>query len=252
MALGFDKMYTGSLKSFFPDRVDPLQSFADINNSMRGSPAGGAWAPVWFGNAAREHMEKYGSEPVHCAKIAWKNHKHSVNNPYSQFRGSYTLDQIQNSKEIYAPLTKLQCCPTSDGAACAIVCSEEFMLSHGLQDQAVEVMSIGMTTDSKETFDSGSSMNLVGYDMARRCAQKVYAQAGLDFADIPQAVDVCELHDCFSANELCTYEAIGLCPIGTAHKCIDKGDFTYGGKVVVNPSGGLISKGHTLGEIGLA
>lgn len=126
------------------------------------------------------------------------------------------------------------------------------MLSHGLQDQAVEVLSIGMTTDSPKSFKSGSSMNLVGSEMARRCALKVYAQAGLDFAKVPEAVDVCELHDCFSANELCTYEAIGLSPTGAAHKCIDAGDFTYGGKVVVNPSGGLISKGHPLGATGLA
>ena len=109
-----------------------------------------------------------------------------------------------------------------------------------------------MTTDSKSTFDSNSSMNLVGSEMARRCAEKVYKKAGIAFEDVPSKVDVCELHDCFSANELCTYEAIGLAKIGTAHHSIDAGDFTYGGKVVVNPSGGLISKGHPLGATGLA
>ena len=126
------------------------------------------------------------------------------------------------------------------------------MLAHGLQDQAVEIKAIAMTTDSRNTFDSNSSMNLVGSEMARRCAEKVYKQAGIAFEDIASKVDVCELHDCFSANELCTYEAVGLCKTGTAHHAIDAGDFSYGGKVVVNPSGGLISKGHPLGATGLA
>jgi sterol carrier protein 2 len=153
---------------------------------------------------------------------------------------------------IYEPLTKLQCCPTSDGAACAIVCSEEYMLKHGLQDQAVEIKAIDMTTDYRSTFDDDSNIKLIGGDMAKKCAEKVYKKIGLEFDDISNKIDVCELHDCFSANELCTYEALGLCKTGTAHNSIDAGDFTYGGKLVVNPSGGLISKGHPLGATGLA
>lgn len=112
-------------------------------------------------------MEKYGTTKTHFAKVAWKNHLHSVNNPYSQFRDEYSLKQIQDSTMIYEPLTKLQCCPTSDGAACAIVCNEEFLLAHNLQDQAVELKAIEMTTDTRTTFDSNSSMNLIGADMAR-------------------------------------------------------------------------------------
>ena len=97
---------------------------------------------------------------------------------------------MQKSTKIYEPLTKLQCCPTSDGAACAIVCSEEFVKAHGLEDQAVEIKAIAMTTDSKSTFDSNSSMNLVGSEMARRCAEKVYKKAGIAFEDVPSKVDV--------------------------------------------------------------
>ena len=102
------------------------------------------------------------------------------------------------------------------------------------------------------TYDSNSNINLVGGDMSKRCAQKVYKKIGIDFENASKHFDVVELHDCFSANELCTYEAIGLCPVGKAGEAIDRDDFTYGGKTVVNPSGGLISKGHPLGATGLA
>lgn len=126
------------------------------------------------------------------------------------------------------------------------------MLKHNLQDQAVEIVAIGMTSDTSSTFDQGSSMNLIGADMARACSRKVYQKLGLRREDAAASFDVVELHDCFSANELCTYESLGLCPVGQAGQAIDQGDFTYGGKVVVNPSGGLISKGHPLGATGLA
>jgi len=126
------------------------------------------------------------------------------------------------------------------------------MLKHNLQDSAVELKSIAMVTDLKSTFDSNSNINLIGGDMAKKCAEKVYAKLGIKHSEIADKVQVCELHDCFSANELCTYEALGLCGVGKAGEAIDRGDFTYGGKVVVNPSGGLISKGHPLGATGLA
>lgn len=132
------------------------------------------FAPKLFGNAAREHMEKYGTKPEHFAKIAWKNHKHSVNNPYSQFRDEYSLEQIQKSTMIHHPLTKLQCCPTSDGAGCAIVCSERFIEEYRLQDQAVEMVGIALHTDYPSTFESRSSMNLIGADMSKACASEVY------------------------------------------------------------------------------
>ena len=99
-------------------------------------------------------------------------------------------------------------------------------------------------------------MDLIGADMGRKCSQKVYQKIGLgtnpDSSKITNHFDVVELHDCFSANELCTYESLNLCPTGHAGHSIDRGDFTYGGKVIVNPSGGLISKGHPLGATGLA
>jgi acetyl-CoA acetyltransferase len=171
-----------------------------------------------------------------------------VNNPYSQFQDEYSLEDIQNAPMVYDPLTKLQCCPTSDGAGAAILASEEFVKRHGLQDEAVEILGMAMTTDYPSSFEEKSDMKLVGYDMTRNAARKVYEQSGQG----PEDVDVVELHDCFSANELITYEALGLCPEGKAGEFVDSGAQTYGGQVVVNPSGGLISKGHPLGATGLA
>lgn len=112
----------------------------------------------------------------------------------------------------------------------------------------MEIVAISLTTDKKNTFDDNSLMALAGYDMSKRAADEVYKKAGV----CPRSIGVVELHDCFSANELITYEALGLCPEGKASEFIDSGNNTYGGRVVVNPSGGLISKGHPLGATGLA
>ncbi len=247
LALGFEKMEKGSLGSKFTDRTNPVDKQFLLMSEMCGFGAAPATAQ-FFGNAGREHMAKYGTKPEHFAKIGWKNHKHSVNNPYSQFQDEYSLEQIQNAPMVWDPLTKLQCCPTSDGSAAAILASEDFVKRHRLQDKAVEILGMAMATDLKSTFDDRSMIKLIGFDMARKASAKVYQESGFG----PENVDVVELHDCFSANELVTYEALGLCPEGKAGEFIDSGANTYGGKVVVNPSGGLISKGHPLGATGLA
>jgi acetyl-CoA acetyltransferase len=247
LALGFEKMEKGSLGVKFNDRTNPMDQQFMLMNELRGVGAAPI-APQFFGNAGREHMEKYGTTPEHFAKIGYKNHKHSVNNPYSQFQDEYSLEQIKAAPMVWEPLTKLQCCPTSDGAGAAILASEEFVKKHGLQKNAVEILGMAMTTDFKTTFSEKSSMKLVGYDMTKAAARRVFEQSGVG----PENVDVVELHDCFSANELITYEALGLCGEGKAGEFIDSGANTYGGKVVVNPSGGLISKGHPLGATGLA
>lgn len=247
MALGFEKMERGSLSNKYNDRTNPLDKHMIEMSELVGFGTGPHAAQL-FGNAGEEHMQRYGSKPEHFAKIAYKNHKHSVNNPYSQFRDEYTLDQIKNSPVIHRVLTKLMCCPTSDGSACCIVASEDFVRRHKLEAQAVEILGMEMCTDFESTFKARSSIQLIGYDMAKNAAQKVFAKTNYK----PQDVDVVELHDCFAANELVTYEALGLCPEGKAHELIDRNDNTYGGKYVINPSGGLISKGHPLGATGLA
>lgn len=247
LALGFEKMQRGSLSSTYTDRANPIQPHVEAMMKLRDIEASPMAAQL-FGNAGREHMEKYGTKPEHFAKIAWKNHKHSVNNPCSQFQDEYSLDQIQAAPVVHSPLTKLQCCPTSDGGAAALLASEDFVRERGLEARAVEILGIEMVTDLPSTFKDNSCIKAVGFDMARTAAERLYSKTGVRPAD----VSVVELHDCFSANELITYEALGLCEIGKAAEFIDRGDNTYGGKYVVNPSGGLISKGHPLGATGLA
>src|SRR5690625_887238 len=245
IALGFEKMKPGSLEASYDDRAQPMDkhilAMAEISEVL--FPP----APWMFGAAGREHMKSYGSTAEHFAKIGYKNHQHSVNNPYAQFQDTYTLEEIIDARMIYDPLTKLQCSPTSDGSGAAVLASEAFVDDHGLAGQAVEIVGQAMTTDFASTFD-GTAKNLIGYDMNVQAAQRVYEQSGLG----PQDFQVIELHDCFSANELLLYEALGLCGPGGAPRLIDDNDTTYGGRWVVNPSGGLISKGHPLGATGLA
>jgi acetyl-CoA acetyltransferase len=246
MALGFEKMERGSLGMKYDDRTMPMDKHFNTMVALREFAAAPP-APQFFGNAGREHMERYGTTAEQFAMIGMKNHKHSVNNPYSQFRDEYSLEDILAAPMVYEPLTKLQCCPTSDGAGAAILASEEFVKAHGLQSKAVEIGGQAMTTDFESSFKD-SCIKLVGQDMTRAAAQKVYEQSGLG----PEDVDVVELHDCFSCNELITYEGLGLCGEGAGGDFVASGAATYGGKTVVNPSGGLISKGHPLGATGLA
>ncbi len=246
LALGFEKMQPGSLGSTFNDREQPMARHIELMaqiSEVRFPPA-----PWIFGAAGREHMREYGSTPEHFAKIGHKNHKHSVNNPYAQFRDEYTLEQILEAPMIYEPLTKLQCSPTSDGSGAAIIAGEDFVARHGLAGQAVEIVGQAMTTDFESSLSTRKAKDIVGYEMNVKAAQAVYEQAGLGAEDF----QVIELHDCFSANELLLYEALGLCEEGGAGELIDAAQNTYGGRWVVNPSGGLISKGHPLGATGLA
>ena len=152
------------------------------------------------------------SNADHFAWIGWKNHKHSVNNPYAQFQDEYTLEEIKAAKVIHEPLTKLQCSPTSDGSGAAIVASERFVDEHDLWDDAVEIAGQAMVTDMATTFEDSSCIKIVGYDMSREAARRAMEEAQVSVDD----VQVVELHDCFSANELITYEALGLAEEGPA------------------------------------
>ena len=248
LALGFEKMEKGSLGVKYTDRTNALDKHLQTMFTVR-SPEQSPFAPQMFGNAGRDHMDKYGSTAEHYAWIGYKNHKHSVNNPYAQFQDEYTLDEIKGARMIHDPLTKLQCSPTSDGSAAAIVASERFVDEHDLWDRAIEIAGQSMVTDLSSTFaDDTDCIKIVGADMSREAARQAYEEAQVSADD----VDVIELHDCFSANELITYEALGLAEEGEGHKLVDNEDTTYGGRWVVNPSGGLISKGHPLGATGLA
>lgn len=249
LALGFEKMRRGALGAGGDGdfATSPVARHYGVMAARHGFEATPPTAQI-FGNAAREHMERYGTTPAQLAAVAAKNHTHSVNNPNAQFQDPYTLDDILAARPVHTPLTKLQCSPTSDGAAAAVVASEAFVDRHGLADRAVEITAQAMTTDTAESFASGSCIDVVGLPMSRAAARRVYEASGLTAADI----DVIELHDCFSINELLTYEALGLCDEGDSGKLVESGATTYGGRWVVNPSGGLISKGHPLGATGLA
>ncbi|MFF9347417.1 lipid-transfer protein [Streptomyces sp. NPDC014734] len=253
LALGFEKMARGSLGGGGADggasdfRTSPVARHYGVMAAAHGFGTSPPTAQI-FGNAAREHMDRYGTTEAQLAAVGAKNHRHSVNNPYAQFRAPYTVDEVLAAKTVHHPLTRLQCSPTSDGSAAAVVVSERFVEEHGLGDRAVEIVAQAMTTDTEESFASGTCVDAVGQPMSRAAAQQVYEASGLSAADL----DVIELHDCFSINELLTYEALGLCGEGESGKLVESGATTYGGRWVVNPSGGLISKGHPLGATGLA
>ena len=167
LAVGFEKMEKGSLGVKYTDRTNAIDKHAMAMFAIR-DPEESPPAPQMFGNAGRDHMDKYGSEPDHYAWIGWKNHKHSVNNPYAQFQTEYSLDEIKESRVIHAPLTKLQCSPTSDGAACAIVASERYVEEHGLGDRAIEIAGQAMVTDLSSTFaDDTDCIKIVGWDMSK-------------------------------------------------------------------------------------
>ncbi|VUC34737.1 unnamed protein product [Clonostachys rosea] len=247
MVVGFEKMMPGSLKSFWDDRENPTGTTGLMMAETRGF-TNAPGAAQMFGNAGREYMEKYGAKPEDFAEIARINHKHSPKNPYSQFTDVYTLEQILKAPMIHEPLTKLQCCPTSDGGAAAIIVSQAFLDARPhLKEQAVQIAGQCLATDAPSLF-SRSAIDLMGYEMTQHAVKVATTEAGIS----PRDVQVVELHDCFSANEMVVLDALGLCDKGKAHELVRNGDITYGGKYVVNPSGGLISKGHPLGATGIA
>ncbi|MCF3135187.1 lipid-transfer protein [Streptomyces olivochromogenes] len=249
LALGFEKMKKGALGGGADGgdfSTSPVARHYGIMAARHGFEMTPPTAQI-FGDAAREHMERHGTTEAQLAAVAAKNHRHSAHNPNAQFRDVYEVDDILAARTVHRPLTKLQCSPTSDGAAAAVVVSERFAERRGLRG-VVELVAQAMTTDTEESFASGSCIDVVGQPMSREAARQVYERAGLGIED----VDVVELHDCFSVNELLTYEALGMCEPGESGKLVESGATTYGGRWVVNPSGGLISKGHPLGATGLA
>ena len=239
LAFGFEKMEKGPLEKQLAGLKETIGAAPDADKKP-------PIAAVMFGDGGRQHMELYGTTREQFAKVSVKNHRHSVNNPRSQYREACSLEEVLAARMVYDPLTILQCCPTSDGAGAAILCSEEFARKQGVS-RPVKIVAQAMATDKMEDFAMGP-LGMIGVGMSRRAAKAVYEQAGLG----PEDAQVIELHDCFSTNELVTYESLGLCGEGEGGRLIDEDRVTYGGKWVVNPSGGLLSKGHPLGATGLA
>ncbi|MGM9331912.1 thiolase C-terminal domain-containing protein [Streptomyces murinus] len=249
LALGFEKMSRGSLGGGAGSgnlAASPVARHYGVMAARHGFARTPPTAQL-FAAAAREHQERYGTTEAQLAAVAAKNHRHSAHNPCAQFRDVYDIAGILAAPMVHPPLTRLQCSPTSDGAAAAVVVSERFAERRSLTG-LVEIAGQAMATDTEETFASGSCIDVVGQPLSRAAARQAYDRAGLGIED----VDVIELHDCFSVNELLTYEALGMCEPGESGKLAESGATTYGGRWVVNPSGGLISKGHPLGATGLA
>ena len=246
LALGFEQMSPGALGAIFKDRPSPFERFDDATDAL--VDAGLPLALRYFGGAGLAHMNEFGTRVETFAKIRAKASRHAANNPLALFRTVVTEEEVMASAAIWpGVMTRLMACPPTCGSAAAIVCSADFAQRHGL-DRSVRIRAQAMTTDGAATFGAHDMREVVGFSMAQAAAQQVYAASGVG----PQDLDVVELHDCFAQNELLSYEALGLCPRGGAEKFVCDGDNSYGGQVVTNPSGGLLSKGHPLGATGLA
>ncbi|EJN14521.1 acetyl-CoA acetyltransferase [Bradyrhizobium sp. YR681] len=247
LAVGFEQMKPGALGSVYTDRPSAFEEFDAAADQLIDAP-GIPLALRYFGGAGLSHMKKYGTPLDAFAKVRAKASRHARNNPLAIFRKELSADDVMNDQVIWpGVMTRLMACPPTCGGAAAVLVSERFADKHGIGKQ-VRIAAQTMTTDTPSTFQAGDMMRLVGYDMAKEAARRVYESAGVG----PDDLDVVELHDCFAQNELITYEALGLCGEGEAGKFINDGDNTYGGRIVTNPSGGLLSKGHPLGATGLA
>ncbi len=246
LAFGFEQMMPGAIGSVFKDRPSPFDRFDEMTDELVDVAL--PLALRYFGGAGQAHMEEFGTKVETFAKIRAKASRHASNNPVALFRTVITEEEVMASPMMWpGVMTRLMACPPTCGAAAAVIVSEAFARKHGL-DASIRIRAQAMTTDVPAAFEARDMREVVGFSMARNCADQVYAAGGVG----PKDIKVAELHDCFAHNELLTYEALSFCPRGGAEKFVVDGDNTYGGKVVTNPSGGLLSKGHPLGATGLA
>ena len=247
LALGFEQMRPGALAASWTDRSTPFERFNSLAEELVG-PSNIPLALLYFAGAGHEHMHRYGTKLETFAKVRAKASRHAVNNPLAVFKRALSVDEVMQADAVWpGVMTRLMACPPTCGSAAAVLVSEAFAKQHGLRTD-VRILAQAMTTDRESTFQRRSMISLVGADMVREAVARVYGQAGVG----PEDIDVCELHDCFAQNELFSYEALGFCAEGESEKFVEDGDNTYGGRVVTNPSGGLLSKGHPLGATGLA
>ena len=247
LALGFEQMLPGALGMTFNDRKRTLDLQLAKQGEIQGWDKDAPMAAQQFGGGGLDYQARYGASDETFGLISVKARRHAANNPLAVFRDPLTLEEVMASKHLFGPITRFQACPPTCGAAAAVLVSPAFAARRNI-DASVEIVAQAMTTDFADAFEGQSMMKVIGYDMTKQAARQVYEAAGVG----PDDVDVVELHDCFTPNELISYEALGLCGEGGAERYIRDGDNTYGGKHVTNPSGGLLSKGHPLGATGLA
>lgn len=247
LAVGFEQMVPGALGMVFNDRKRTLDYHLLKQIEIQGWDDSAPMVAQQFGGGGLDHQARYGTSDEAFGLISVKARRHAANNPLALFRDPITLEEVMASKHLFGPITRFQACPPTCGAAAAVLVSPAFAAKHGLNAN-VEIVAQALTTDVAGTFEGRSMMSIIGYDMAKEAARQVYEAAGVG----PDDVQVVELHDCFTANELVSYEALGLCEEGGAERYIRDEQNSYGGKHVTNPSGGLLSKGHPLGATGLA
>jgi len=250
LALGFEEMEPGALSVLFPNRLNPCQRHLDaLSRLMNVSEDEVKQAPLtlfMFACQTDALVQQYGLSERALARVAVKARRHALHNPYAIFRAPLTEEDVLATKPIYRSLRKLYACPPSCGAAAVIVCSEKFARRHGIRSD-VRLIGQGWRSDRAEYFET-NPLDVMFQGLSREAARLAYEDAGVG----PEDIDVIELHDCFVSNEIATYDALGLCKADEIEKFILEDQNSYGGKYVVCPSGGLLSKGHPLGATGLS
>lgn len=232
LALGYEKMRDSSTAGL-------------INLALEGHPVleRGETAMTQFAPLAVRHMHEFGTTKQQMAMVAVKNRKNGFMDPYSHYRQTVTIEDVFNSPLVCYPLNLFDCCPQTDGAAAVIVCRAD--LARKYTDKPVYVAGLGMGTDYVFMHEKE---NFVGFAATTKAAKQAYAMAGI----APRELDVAEVHDCFTITEIMNYEDLGFCDKGQGGKIVEKGETDIGGRIPVNPSGGLLTKGHPLGATGIA
>jgi acetyl-CoA C-acetyltransferase len=249
LAVGFEQMRPGALDLVFPDRVSPVHRHnAAVAELMHLTEEERKLPPAiqLFGCQVDLLGERYGVGERALARVAVKARRHAAASPYAIFTEPLTEHDVLTSPLVYRGLRKLYACPPSCGAAAVIVCGERFAREHGIRTD-VRLAGQGWCSDRQEFFEN-DPLDVMFRALSREAASRAYEDAGVG----PEDVDVVELHDCFVSNEIVTYAALGLCGEDELEKFVLEDENTYGGRYVVNPSGGLLSKGHPLGATGLA
>ena len=230
LAIGVESMTTSPIAGkLIPPEAGDLAG--EMGNSM----------PAHFALSMRRHMERYGTTPEQFAKISVKNHRNGCLNPYSQYKKELSIEEILNSRMICDPITLLQCCPNTDGAAAAILCPMSMARKYTDKPVSVAASVLKMGDHVYRWKDLASS------DLSYKCAREAYEMAGCG----PKDIDVCELHDAFAYSEIAHYEELGFCQYGEGGRLIDEGITEIDGRIAVNPSGGLLSRGHPVSATGV-
>ncbi len=227
IAIGAEKM----TKGLIPPNVE------DLEGRM------GRTYPGRFAMMAQRHMYEYGTTKEQLALVSVKNHRNGSLNPYAHYQESLNLEAVLNSRMIAEPLTLLQCCPVTDGAAAAVLCSKDIAKKY--HDQPIEIVASIVTSGLYQSIRKGDSSSET--ELTKRAGEKAYEMAGIG----PEDINIAEVHDCFSIAELLHYEELGFCRFGESGKLIEEGTTCLDGKIPINPSGGLLAKGHPMGATGI-